>query len=112
MHCLLVASDRIFGDTLSAILQRMGDHVEHVRSHQEAVSRLSVSRFDLVLIGSQEQLELAGAVKRAAPSTRVILSTGNVALDQANGVDVILYKPFSVEELSASISALLPSAVR
>jgi hypothetical protein len=47
-----------------------------------------------VLIDGHEQLEVARAVKDAAPSTRVILTTGTEGLLRTDGVDVVLPKPF------------------
>jgi CheY-like chemotaxis protein len=80
------------------VLGSTGHSVECVRSGQEAISRFSAARFDLVLIDGQERREVARAIKDAAPSTRVILTTGNAGLVEADGVDVILHKPFSFED--------------
>jgi CheY-like chemotaxis protein len=99
LSCLVVGNKEEMLAILSDTLESMGHSVECVRSGLEAISRFSGDRFDLVLIDGHEQLEVARAVKDAAPSTRVILATGNPRLLQANGVDLVLHKPFSFEEL-------------
>jgi CheY-like chemotaxis protein len=73
-----------------------------VRSSQDAISRFRADRFDLVSIDGYERLEVARAAKDATPSTRVILATGSPAAYErsllANGVDLVLHKPFCPED--------------
>lgn len=108
-RCLVVRKeelvDAVVAEGVSDMLKAMGHSVERVNSGEEALSHVSVNRFDLVLIDGQDRLELARAVKDAAPSTRVILMTGNAWLLEANGVDAILHKPFSDDELVEAVSS-------
>ena len=86
-----------------------GHSAERV-SPAEAFERACASPVDLVLIDSQDRLALARAIKAAAPSTRIILTTGNHALLSADGVDMVIHKPFTPERLTAAISS--PTAPR
>jgi CheY-like chemotaxis protein len=114
LRCLVVGNEEIIAEGLSEILELMGHSVECVRSGQEAISRFSGDRFDLVLIDGHERLEVARALKDAAPSTWVILATGvsqerlrNPEFDRslrASGVDLILHKPFSFEDLKRALA--------
>ncbi len=118
LRCLVVEHEELSAEAISDILVSMGHSVECAGSGQEAISRFSADRFDLVLIfhgpyipGPSPTMPgmsgwaIARAVKRAAPATRVILATGASYPDmsperlQANGIDVMLCKPFSVEDL-------------
>src|SRR5258706_6869159 len=57
----------------------------------------------------------AAAVKAAAPTTKVLLITADVAMDGSEGwpnVDRCLIKPFPLRDLVAAVSTLLPSNAR
>ncbi len=111
LRCLLVGNDEMLADILSEMLESMGHSVECVRSGQEPISRFSEDRFDLVLIDGHERLEVARAVKDAAPSTRVILATGasqerlqNPGFDRPlRAVDLVVHKPFSFEDVKRAL---------
>jgi CheY-like chemotaxis protein len=107
LRCLVVGNRALLARVVSDMLELLGHSVECVRSDQDAFSRLSGDRFDLVLIDGRERLEVARAIKDAAPSTRVILATGGPELSGrsllANGV-LVLYKPFSFEDLKRALA--------
>ena len=127
LRCLVVGNGYEHGtplaQNLSEMLESIG-HTSHVVTGQDAIVICAFSRdhYDLVLIDGHEQVAVARAVKDAAAArgqlggsasaTRVILATGSPALWSARpgdrgydgslrdiGVDVVLHKPFSSEDL-------------
>ena len=99
--CLVLGADGWLVEMVSEILESMGHSVERALSGRDAISRCEAGRFDLALIDGQEHLENARAIKARAPSARVVLMTGNPRLFEAEGVDVILQKSVSVDDLEA-----------
>jgi len=112
LRCLVVRNEEMLAEVLSEILESMGHSVACVGSGQEAISRFSEDRFDLLLIDGHERLEVARAVKDAAPSTRVILATGasqerlqNPEFDRPlRAVDLVVHKPFSIEDFKRALA--------
>ena len=107
LRCLVVGNEEGLAEGVAQMLESMGHSVARVWSGQEAISRFSAARFDLVMIDGQERREAARAIKDTAPSTWVILTTGNPSLFEADGVDVIMHKPFSKDDLVRALRTFM-----
>lgn len=97
-----------------ALLTEMGHEVEVAGTGQAGVARLAEERFDLVMtdLGMPEMSgwEVASAVKSSFPACPVILVTGwgEVAHElEGTGVDLILGKPYTRQNIEAVIDQVL-----
>lgn len=119
-HRLLIVDD------VEAILFAMREYfsmrgfdVDCARQKEEALALLGEERYaaaivDLRLTGSQsiEGLELADAVRKRWPSTRIIMLTaygspGIEAEARARGVDAFLHKPHPLPDVARIVLGLL-----
>ena len=107
LRCLVVGREKavaeVVGWGVAATLESMGHSVGHVWSGKEGISRVKADHFDLVLLDGQERLKNARAIKLANPHARVILMTANPMLEEAEGVDAVLVKPFGEDELKKAL---------
>src|SRR5262249_54359530 len=80
LSCLVVDDEPAVGEVLGDMLVSGGHQVTVVGSGQDALARLAVGAFDLVLtdlaMPGMNGWEVARAVKRASPHARVILVSG------------------------------------
>jgi len=104
LRCLVTGTDAIMVEHFAELLALCGHSAERV-SPSEAFERAHTSPVDLVIIDSQDHVGLPRAIKNAAPSTRIILTTANPRLLSPDGVDVVLHKPLTPERI---IEALTP----
>ena len=104
LRCLVTGNDAILVEHFAELIALCGHSAERV-SPTEAFKRASTSPVDLVLIDSQDHVGLARAIKNAAPSTRIILTTANPRLLSPEGVDVVLYKPLTPERIIEALQA-------
>lgn len=98
-----------------AMLQALGHEVVITHAPQTALELLrSGQQFDL-LISDYEMPELTGAklaeeAQAILPELSVILATGRLVLeDEIRPEWVLLSKPFSEEELTAALTAAVPT---
>jgi CheY-like chemotaxis protein len=101
-------------EVLGDMLLASGHSVTVVGSGEDAIARVGAEAFDLVLtdlaMPGLTGWDVARAVKRVAPSTRVILVSGfgvEVSPDdlRANGVDLVLAKPLRLEDIESAVAA-------
>ena len=101
------------------MLDQIGHEVTVVSQGQEAVALLEKGDYDLVItdLGMPDisGWEVSKAVKQKRQETPVILITGwGVQLDSEemsrSGVDGVIAKPFSKQDLTEQLSKLLNSA--
>jgi two-component system response regulator AtoC len=113
---LVAEDDDLTRELLVEVLQRAGHRVVDVASGIDALERLKVDRFDLVLSDIQmagaSGMEVLSHVMRTSPETSVVLITAfarpDTAMDAiAQGAVDYLTKPVDVFALQASIARAL-----
>lgn len=115
---LVVDDEHFVRDLLVKILARRGHDVVGVEAGEQALERLAVERFDVVLtdvvMPGIDGFELLRRVKGSWPSVRVIVLTGYARRQSISdfllyGADEYLAKPFQVHELLAAVDRVTPS---
>jgi DNA-binding NtrC family response regulator len=113
---LVVDDEEIVCERLSSELERAGYEVEAFKDSSEALQRLSVQRFDLVVTDIKMRgpsgMDLLKFVNENYPSTKVIVITGFATVDTARqalrgGAVDFIPKPFKMSELRELISRVL-----
>ena len=115
MHILVVEDERTLCETIVRSLRRLAYSVDFCYDGNNAIERLCVERYDLVLL----DLNLPGAdgmtvlrtLRRNDRDTKVlILSARSEVADKVAGLDAgandYLAKPFHLDELAARIRSL------
>jgi two-component system, cell cycle sensor histidine kinase and response regulator CckA len=109
---LVVDDSKEVREVLRELLDRYGHTVVCCEDGESGLRELETRRFDLVIadvgLPGISGLELAGRLKQRSPGTTVALMTGY--LDrlgpedaQTNGVDFVLGKPFSIDQVRSVI---------
>ncbi len=115
---VLVVEDELeVRQLVEAILKEMGLEVTAVSREGEAVRQLRAERYavvvtDLYVTRGQEGMESVGALLAAAGTTPVVVVTGWPVEEEAAraaGVQVVVQKPFEVEEVERAVEATLAS---
>ena len=119
MRLLLVDHDGVNRYTVSKALQRVGYMVAEADSGEVALERFAKGDFDLILseitLPGLSGIDLLQAVKQQSTDATVILMTDDVSLEDAIralrcGATDLLVKPYSSEELRASVERGIESA--
>jgi CheY-like chemotaxis protein len=111
-HILVVDDSKEVREVLRELLDRYGHTVVSCADGESGLAELETRRFDLVIVDvglpGISGLEVANRLKQRWPGTTIALLTGY--LDrlgpedaEANGVDFILGKPFSIEQIRSVI---------
>jgi DNA-binding NtrC family response regulator len=113
---LIVDDDDILRDFLDQALNSINVEVMSASNANDALELLTNERVGLVITDIQmpgmDGWELATIIKKTYPETPVILMTG-MQMDQVekkmknNHIDFILYKPFSIKQLEATVTNYL-----
>jgi PAS domain S-box-containing protein len=102
---LLVEDSQAVGDLITHVLRTAGHDVVHVTRVSKALAALEGGRFDVVIadlrLPDGRGEEIVAAVRERSEQTAVIVASGEMAV--INGVDAVLVKPFSNEQLKAGI---------
>lgn len=102
--------------TLKLLLELDGHQVQTVNSGQEALLLLEHAKFDLVTtdfsMAGMKGDTLAVAIKRRLPHQRILMISSNGAIakaagDPLPGVDLVIAKPFYLEDLRKAIAQVL-----
>ncbi|MCC6778147.1 MAG: EAL domain-containing protein [Hyphomicrobiales bacterium] len=119
----LVADDNpVNREVASAALARLGASVELVENGAQAVAAVQSRHFDIVFMdGSMPELDGFEAARHlriwetdgTRTRTPIVALTAHVVGTPAQawreaGMDAVLYKPFTLEQLAGTVSALLP----
>ena len=113
LRCLVVDDEPTVRTVLADVLTAAGHQVVEVADGAEAIERVRVERFDLVLsdlaMPRVSGWQVARAAKQAAPGVPVFLVTGfGVELSaeerRANGVDAILVKPLQIQDILDAVA--------
>ena len=109
---LVVDDERMVRSVLSKLLTLKGHTVQVASSGAEALSLVETETFDLVFTdhGMPEMSgrQLARSLKRRFPQLPIVLLTGDTEAGSADeDVNVVLPKPFKIDELNDRIQDLL-----
>ena len=113
LRILAADDDPAIGSAMQRVLRGDGHRVTLVTSGEAAVNRLEAEPFDVVIsdIGMGRGIDgwaLAETVRQRWPATRVLLSTGEVHVDDARvrrlGVAGVLTKPYRPDALRALLA--------
>ena len=114
---LVVDDDPLVADSVRRMLQFDGHEVVVVQSAEQALAAFGERTFDLALIDYEmpkmKGNQLAEAIKAKVPGQPVVLFTGYAEAVQnqaatAGGVDLILAKPFNLDDLRRTIAKFPP----
>jgi CheY-like chemotaxis protein len=114
---LVVDDDPDVSKTIKLLLQVDGHNVQTANSGMEALVLLEQGRFDLVTtdfsMSGMKGDTLAAAIKQRLPNQPVLMISTNGALAKVSGnplpgVDLVISKPFSMEDLRKAIAKVLP----
>jgi PAS domain S-box-containing protein len=116
LRILAVDDEPDIANMVSLMLQPYGHRMAVATSGEEALERLAVEPFDLVIsdVGMGARMngwELAERVRSEFPAVRLVLATGwGAEIDQdearARGVDAVVSKPFRIADLQRVVAAL------
>lgn len=113
---LVVDDEPLVCDSIKRMLTFYGHEVQAVTSGKEALGIIGKEKFDLIIIDHFMPVmpgdELVAAIKSRRPDQRVLMITASAerlqAFSQANlKDDVIVGKPFQMEELNEAIKRVL-----
>ena len=113
---LVVDDEPAVGKAIKMMLEHDGHKVQTANSGKEALSLLEQGRYDLVTTDFAMQGmkgdALAVAIKQRLPNQPVLMISANGAIAQSfgeplPGVDMVISKPFSMEELFEAVAKVL-----
>jgi len=111
-NILVVEDDHKMRNALQMILSKEGYQVEALESAEEALERIRVRTFDLLIsdikLPGLDGMELLAAVRNFNPSTSIIMITAYATVDQAviamkAGAEDYISKPFNLEEIKINV---------
>jgi CheY-like chemotaxis protein len=114
---LVVDDDTDVTKIMKLLLEQEGHTVQTANSGKEALALLEDARFDLVTtdfsMAGMKGSTLAARIKEGLPKQPVLMISTNGALakaagDPLPGVDMVMSKPFYIEDLRKAIARLLP----
>jgi len=109
---LLADDQQDVRESIKMLLDLDGHTVAEAGNGQEALSLFAPGRFDLVItdyaMPEMRGDELATNVKQLAPSQPILMITGTVQTPGGFGdaADIILSKPFTIEDLRQAVAEL------
>ena len=117
----MVDDEPLICDVVKMMLDFDGHVVETVGSAKDALETLQASKFDLVItdfeMPGMKGDELAAAIKARDPKQPVVMITAYAEMLQAagnplTGVDLVISKPFLLENQREAIAKATPQAGR
>ena len=118
---LVVDDEPLVCDAVRMMLNFDGHLVKTAASGKEALAIFDKEQFDLVItdfeMPAMKGDELAAAIKARAPQQPVVMITAYAEMLQASGnpltgVDLLISKPFLLENLREAIAKVAPVAAR
>ena len=113
---LVVDDEPAVCETIKMVLEHEGHKIQTANSGREALVLLESGKFDLVTtdfsMSGMKGDALAAAIKERLPKLPVLMISANaiIAKDSGNplpGVDLVISKPFLLEDLRAAIAKVL-----
>jgi DNA-binding response OmpR family regulator len=117
LRVLIVDDDQDHAESVADILEMRGYSVELAASGEQGIARFRASDFHVVLMDvklpGMNGVETFAEFKRIRPDARVLMMTGFsvealVAEAVGNGALGVLYKPFEISELLATLERVKP----
>jgi CheY-like chemotaxis protein len=118
---LVVDDEPLVCDAVKMMLEFDGHLVETAGNGKEALALLEKDQFDVVITDFEMPVmkgdELAAAIKARTPKQPVVMITAYAEMLQASGnpltgVDLMISKPFLLENLREAIAKVAPVAAR
>ena len=118
---LVVDDEPLVCDAVRMMLDFDGHLVRTAGNGKEALAILDKDQFDLVItdfeMPAMKGDELAAAIKARSPKQPVVMITAYAEMLQASGnpltgVDLVISKPFLLENLREAIAKVAPMAAR
>jgi CheY-like chemotaxis protein len=118
---LVVDDEPLVCDAVKMMLEFDGHVVETVGSAKDALAMMEKGKFDLVITDFEMPRmkgdELAAAIKARDPKQPVIMITAYAEMLEAagnplSGVDLVISKPFLLENLREAIAKVTPLAAK
>jgi CheY-like chemotaxis protein len=115
---LLVDDDEQFRKVLRLSLLKLGHEVAEARDGNEALKLVEAGPPDVLVtdlvMPEKEGLETIAEVRRTHPALKIIAMTGGgrvnasdyLKIARAMGADLVLAKPFSIDEISSALTRL------
>jgi len=112
---IVVDDEPIVGERLKMSLERAGFHVDTFTSSLEALSRLKVEDYDILVtdlkMGSPDGMEVLRTAKRIRPHIKPVVITGFATKDIAeeamrSGAVEFIAKPFKISQLKLLLISL------
>jgi len=108
---LLVDDESSVAEVIQMVLNMYGHEVEVVDNPLKALAKYEPGKYGLIvtdnLMPQMSGVKLAEMIKSIDPVQPVMLLTGVVPVEPNPAVDLIMFKPFSVEDLRRGIAELL-----
>ena len=113
---LVVDDEPAVSKIMKLLLEQDGHNVQTANSGREALVLLEQGRFDLVTtdfsMAGMKGDTLAAAIKERLPNQRILMISTNGAIAKASGdplpgVDMVISKPFHLEDLRKAIAKVL-----
>jgi CheY-like chemotaxis protein len=113
---LVVDDESAVSKTIKLLLELDGHNVQTANSGREALALLEQCKFDLVTtdfsMAGMKGSTLAAAIKERLPNQPVLMISTNGALakaagDPLPGVDLVMSKPFYLEDLRKAVAKVL-----
>ncbi len=111
IRILAVDDEPIVRISIKLVLASAGYSVELAASAEEALARFEDRSYDVVITDYRMPrttgVQLAEQLKARKPAARIILLSGSPPLPSVAGIDLVMLKPFSVQELRDAVAHLL-----
>jgi len=116
---LVVDDEPAVSRAIKMMLEYCGHKVQTASSGREALAMLEQGRFDLVTtdfsMPEMNGAALAIAIKQRLPNQPVLMISGNALMSQSagnplTGVDLVIGKPFLLDDLRQAIATILPGS--
>ena len=114
---MVVDDEPDLADAVAGSLRREGYAVDVSNNGQDALERLSINPYDLVLLDlampNMSGVEVFSSLKELKPESRVIFMTGyskdefSDLLSDNEATTSVLSKPFPMQELKVSVESML-----
>ena len=113
LRILVVDDEPSVGNTVKMLLKFDGHEVEATHSSLEALNMFKSGRYDLVFtdftMPGMNGHQLAAAIKAGAPEQPIVMVTGHAGtLLPSPDVDLVIGKPFLLEDLREAIARVMP----
>lgn len=114
---MVVDDEPLVCDAVKMMLDFDGHQVKTAGNGKEALAMLEADHFDLVITDFEMPVmkgdELAAAIKARCPKQPVVMITAYAEMVQASGnpltgVDLVISKPFLLENLREAIAKVTP----